>query len=66
MMNVKSLTKPMLRLKFNRPFVQKRCPVCNLTTGRMVGQREELQKLGYFGASDAHLICVEDEKERRQ
>lgn len=65
-MNVKSLTKPMLNLRFNRPLVQKRCPICNLVTGKMVGQRDALRELGYFGASDAHLICVEDEKERRQ
>jgi len=45
---------------------QKRCPICNLVTGKMVGQREALQKLGYLGASDAHLVCVADAQEARQ
>lgn len=65
-MKVSSLYKPTLKLRFNKPMAQKRCPICNLVTGKMVGQREALQKLGYLGAADAHLVCVADAQEARQ
>jgi hypothetical protein len=65
-MKVASLSRPMLRLSFNRPMLHQRCPICNLTTGKLVRQKEALHQLGYLGAVDAHLVCVADAQEAKQ
>jgi hypothetical protein len=56
----------MLRLQFNRPMLHQRCPICNLTTGKLVRQKEALHQLGYLGAVEAHLVCVADAQEAKQ
>ena len=46
--------------------MQRKCPLCNLTTGVLIPQNQALRELGIYGGTHAHIVCVQDAKEQRQ
>ena len=65
-MRVSSINRPIFNMKFNRPLMQRKCPLCNLTTGVLIPQNQSLRELGIYGGTHAHLVCVQDAREQRQ
>ena len=65
-MRVSSVNRPVFNLRFNRPLMQRKCPLCNLTTGVLIPQNQALRELGIYGGTHAHIVCVQDAREQRQ
>ena len=65
-MRVSSVNRPIFNLRFNRPLMQRKCPLCNLTTGVLIPQNQALRELGIYGGTHAHIVCVQDAREQRQ
>ncbi len=65
-MRVSSVNRPIFNMRFNRPLMQRKCPLCNLTTGVLIPQNQALRELGIYGGTHAHLVCVQDAREQRQ
>jgi hypothetical protein len=65
-MRVSSVNRPVFNLRFNRPLMQRKCPLCNLTTGVLIPQNQSLRELGIYGGTHAHIVCVQDAREQRQ